>query len=257
MTRADEGDNAIVYIPTPAQVDLRESHSPNLLWGSGAGVAKSTGLRWDAYHWCRQIPNYEVLLLRRTFPELEETHLLAMSREAASVGATYKAGEKRLVWENGSFIKAGHCQDPRDYLKMLSREYDHIIFDEGTTFDRTQILEISSRARSSKPLVEARGGAYVRIGSNPGGPGHVFLKEFFIDKNPSSEEFPDYLPDDYAFMPGLLQDNPYLSPRYLRRLLQLEPARRDQLIDGDWSKFVGMFFDRFSLTQHVVAMEPV
>ena len=249
----DDPQSPIVYVPTPAQVDLRESVAPNLLWGSGAGVAKSTGLRRDAYHWCRQIPNYEVLLLRRTFPELEETHLLSMSREAMSVCATYRSGEKRLVWENGSFIKAGHCQDPKDYLKMLSREYDHIIFDEGTTFDRTQILEISSRARSSKPLVEARGGPFVRVGSNPGGPGHLFLKEFFIDKTPDREEFPDYMPEDYAFMPGLLQDNPYLSPRYLRRLLQLEPGRRSQLIDGDWNVFVGMFFSTFSASKHVAA----
>ncbi len=249
------GESPYVYVPTPAQVDLRESKAPNLLWGSGAGVSKSHGLRWDCYHWCKQIPNYEVLLMRRTFPELEETHLLAMARDQYVIGATYKPGEKRLVFENGSFIKAGHCQDPKDYVKMLSREYDHIVFDEGTTFDRTQLLEISSRARSTKPLVHQRGGEFVRIGSNPGGPGHVFLREFFIDKNPDPSEFPDYRAQDYAFMPGLLQDNPYLSPNYVLRLLQLEPERRDQLIDGDWTVFAGAFFGEFSLKKHVRSLE--
>jgi hypothetical protein len=101
-------------------------------------------------------------------------------------------------------------------------------------------------------MVRERGGEYVRIGSNPGGPGHMFLREFFIDKNPDPDEFPDYMPEDYAFMPGLLQDNPYLAPSYLRRLLQLEPGRRNQLIDGDWSTFVGQHFEMFNPAIHVV-----
>jgi hypothetical protein len=248
----DDPESPLVSVPTPAQVELREANTPNVLWGSGAGVAKSTGLRRDAYHWCRTIPGYTVLLMRRTFPELDETHLLHMAREAPKFGAAYKPGEKRMVWSNESSIKAGHCQDPKDYMKMQSREYDHIIFDEGTTFERSQMLEISSRARSTNPKVRERGGEYVRIGSNPGGPGHMFLREFFIDKNPDPDEFPDYMPEDYAFMPGLLQDNPYLAPSYLRRLLQLEPGRRNQLIDGDWSTFVGQHFEMFNPAIHVV-----
>ena len=249
-------NGSIRYLPTPAQVDLELDRTPNLLWGGAAGVAKTRGLREDAYQWCKTIPNYEVLLLRRTFPELEETHLLAMQREADELEATYKPGEKRLTWENGSFIKAGHCQDPKDYLKLLSREYDHIILDEAVTFEGKQVLEISSRARSAKRLVEERGGPFVRIGSNPGGPGHLFLLDFFIDKTPNADEYPNYDSAEYAFQPGLYTDNPYLSPRYLKRLKQLEPARRKQLLEADWTVFSGQYFENFSKTTHMVAAEP-
>jgi hypothetical protein len=35
-------------------------------------------------------------------------------------------------------------------------------------------------------------------------------------------------------------------------LLQLEPGRRNQLIDGDWSTFVGQHFEMFNPAIHVV-----
>jgi Terminase-like family. len=249
-----------LWVPTPAQVELREATVPNLLWGDSAGVAKSFGLRWNGISNCLDIPNYEVLLLRRTYPELEETHLKDMEREALLMNehgpmeAVYRKGERRLWFENGSFIKAGHCESESDMTKMLSREYDEIIFDEGSTLIPKTMLEISSRARSAKPLVVARGGAFVRTGSNPGGIGALYLKDFYIDRKPDPEEYPDYDPNDYGYIPGRLTDNPYLDVRYEKRLKQLGATRRRQLLAGDWSVFDGQFF-AFDSSIHVAALE--
>ncbi len=246
-----EGVSPFRYLPTPFGCEVRESRTPNLLGGGAAGGSKSHTARLDLYAWCMAIPNYEALLLRRTFPELESTHLLRMRREADIFGAKYTAVDKTITWPNGSFIKAGHCESPGDMIKYLSTEYDHAVFDEGSTFHPDVVLEISSRCRSSKPEVQARGGAFVRIYSNPGGIGALFLRDHFIDQTPDLERFPDYDVADYGFIRATVYDNPYLDPNYIKRLKQLPPKRQQQLLHGDWSAFDGQFFAAFDPQSHV------
>jgi hypothetical protein len=77
----------------------------------------------------------------------------------------------------------------------------------------------------------------------------------FIAKTPNAEDFPDYDLKDYAYQPGLYTDNPFLDEKYLKRLRNLEPARRKQLLEGDWSTFFGQFFD-WSPALHITEMEP-
>jgi hypothetical protein len=253
--RAVDGTARYLYLPTPAQVELRECRTKRLLWGGAAAGAKSHGLRWDAYRWCMEIPNYEVLLMRRTFPELESTHLLRMGREAESVGAKYRSQFRMMEWPNGSFIRAGHCESKADLTKLLSTEYDDARIDEASTFDGRLVREIVSRARSSKPLVKARGGAFGRLTSNPGGPGAVYLRDAYITHDMDRDEFPDYRPTEYTFIPARVSDNPYCSADYTGDLMELDRDRRAQLLDGNWDVHVGQFFENFNPDQHVVNME--
>ncbi len=244
--------NPYLYIPTPAQVELQECRTKKLLWGGAAGGAKSHGIRWDAYYWCAKIPNYECLLMRRTYPELESTHLLRMDRDQHALGAKYNSQKRTLTWPNGSFIKAGHCESKSDLSKLLSTEYDDARIDEGSTFERDLLIEIGTRVRSTKPEVLARGtDGFVRIGSNPGGVGAPYLEDAYIKKSMDPEEFPDYDPSDYTFIPARVRDNPYLSPMYEKELMQLRPKRRQQLLDGEWGVFDGQFFQAFDLPMHV------
>ena len=243
-----------LYLPTPAQVELRECSTKKLLWGGAAGGAKSHGLRWDAYYWCAKIPNYESLLMRRTYPELESTHLLRMEREQHVIGAKYNSQKRMMTWENGSFIKAGHCESKGDLTKLLSTEYDDARIDEGSTFDPPLLREIPTRVRSTKPEVVARGcDGFVRIGSNPGGVGAQYLEDAYITKDVDRDEFPDYAPDEYTFIPARIVDNPYLSVAYEKELKQLDKKRRQQLLDGEWGVFEGQFFSLFDPSVHVIS----
>lgn len=253
--RPEDASSPYLYLPTPAQVELRECKTKKLLWGGAAGGAKSHGLRWDAYFWCAQIEGYEVLLMRRTYPELESTHLLRMERDAKVLGAKYRSQHRMLEWPNGSFIKAGHCESKSDLSKLLSTEYDDIRIDEASTFEGKLIREIGSRARSAKPAVVERGGAYFRLGSNPGGVGALYLRDAYITKSLDLDEFPDYDASEYAFIPAKVSDNPFLDPTYEKELRQLDRGRREQLLDGSWDVFVGQFFADFSADLHVSAME--
>lgn len=243
-----------LYQPTPKQVEASRCPAPNLLYGGAAGGAKSHWLRWDFYKRCLAVPGYRALILRRTFPELERTHMREAMREAEALGAKYTDGLVRF--ENGSLIEFGHCQDDKAVAKYLSAEYDAIGPDEAATFEQDMLLEVMSRARSTKPGVMA----VVRATSNPGGAHTLWLRDFFILRQVDTETYPFYQPSDYAFIPSRLYDNPWLMDAdgtfrgYEKRLGVLSPERRKQLLEGDWTAISGQFFPEWREQRHVAAI---
>ena len=78
--------------------------------------------------------------------------------------------------------------------------------------------------------------------SNPGGPGHEFLKARFIGQ-PGARLRPT---TKRVFLPSSLRDNPSLGPEYAERLEALtDPVERARLRDGDWDASAGgLVFDR-------------
>lgn len=250
-----------LFCPVPKQVEFFElayalgkqaaadpaAGSGRVLFGGAAGPGKSHALRWALYRDCLRFKNLNCLLLRRTYGELEETHLREMAREQDLIGAKYVHGDKEMRFPGtGSVIKAGHCEAATDHFRYLSTEYDRIMFDELVTFDMGAALEIMSRARTSKEDVKAAGGAQVWAGSNPGGRGALWVKAFFVDRAVDPEQFPKYNPARYGYVHARLDDNPYIDPAYRQTLEEMPALRRRQLLDGDWLAFEGQFFDFLS-----------
>ncbi len=247
----------LLYVPTPRQVDFYETtrRVRRVLYGGQAGPGKSYALRWGLYRDCLSIKNLNCLLLRRTFKQLETTHLLDMAREARLLGADYLVGAKALKFQNGSVIQAGHCETRDDALNFLSTDYDRVVFDELVTFDRDPSLEIMSRARTSKPEVMKAGDAQVWAGTNPGGRGARWVRDFFIDHNVDRREFPKYRPERYGFVEATLADNPYISPQYREDLEDLPEMRKRQLLYGDWDAFEGQFFTDLHAGTHARSLQ--
>lgn len=191
---------------------------------------------------CLSVPNYRALLLRRTFPELRNTHIDKLIFEAKELGGEYFKSESVARFPNGSFIEVGHCEDESSVAKYLSTEYDAIYFDELVTFTDRQFLFISSRARSTKPGVKP----IVRAGSNPGGANSYWVKRYFILRDIQKHENEDYDPSEWAFVPARLDDNPHIDASYERRLMALPTeALRRAYRYGDWDVFEGQAFPEF------------
>jgi hypothetical protein len=113
----------------------------------------------------------------------------------------------------------------------------------------------------------------MRATSNPGGPGHQWVKKTFIDP---SEHNKSYWATDIdsgevitwpkghskegqplfkrKFIPATLFDNPYLSDDglYEANLLSLPEHQRRQLLEGDWDVNEGAAFPEFNRKIHVV-----
>lgn len=238
------------FVPLPRQVEAMEALEGTpvyIMIGGAAGGSKSKGLREIAHAECLKHPNFRVLLLRRTFSELQSNHIEDSTLEAPEMDAECVPSAKVVRYKNGAILQFGHCETSADAAKYLSSEYDLIIFDELVTFEEVQFLLISSRARSTKAGVRPK----ILCGTNPGGPQSHWVRMRFIDKNVDLEQFPDYDPADWLFIPSKLEDNPYLDKNYERKLLALPPEMRKAYRDGDWDIFPGQYFPEWRKATHV------
>lgn len=244
------GNKRCRFVPLPRQVEAEEAIAGTatyVLIGGAAGGSKSKGCREIAHKRGMTIPHYRILLLRRTYAQLEENHLRDVELEAPEMGAQFVPSAKLVRYPNGSTLRFGHCETVADAANYLSSEYDLIIFDELVTFEEAQFLLISSRARSTKPGVTPK----VLAGTNPGGPQSHWVRMRFIDKNVDLDDFPDYKPEDWQFIPSKLEDNPYLDSSYEKKLLALPKELRKAYRDGDWDIFPGQYFPEWRKAKHV------
>ncbi len=240
------------FVPLPRQVEAIEVvQDPNgptyLLIGGAAGGSKSRGVREIGHTFCLKTANSRVLLLRRTYKELDQTHLRDVELEAPEMGAVAVPSAKVVRYPNGSVMQFGHCETAADATNYLSAEYDLIIFDELVTFEETMFLLISSRARSTKKGIVPK----VIAGTNPGGPQSHWVRSRFIDHTVDRDQYPDYRPEEWAFIPSKLEDNPDLDQQYERKLLALPPELRKAYRDGDWDIVPGQYVPEFRRATHV------
>ena len=259
------------YVPTPKQTEYHETRltaallgypltqaNPdrprmNRLYGGAAGGGKSKSLRYDMYRKAVSIPGYTGAILRRTMPELKKTHLREMQRDAPKLGAEFLKSDSQMVFPNGSIIECGHCEDDDAVQKWLSAEYDQIGFDEGSTFEPDQYLEISTRARTSNPKVQEAGGPWCDVVTNPGGRCWGLLRDLFVTHTPDYDQYPGlrdvYDPRWFRYVKALLDDNPYIDPGYAKSLAMLSEARYEQLRWGAEFITEGAFFSTWRETR--------
>jgi hypothetical protein len=109
--------------------------------------------------------------------------------------------------------------------------------------------------------------------TNPGGPGHAWVKKMFIDPAPPNKAFNAtdidtnkvlMYPNGHSkageplfkrkFIPAMLVDNPYLYKQgdYEAMLLSLPEHQRKQLLEGNWDVAEGAAFPEFNRSVHVV-----
>lgn len=245
-----------LFVPLPKQVDFLASKAAYKLYGGSAGPGKSHTIRWGLYRLSRVIPNFRALLLRESYEELEQTHFADMEVEQELIGGRFIKGDHMMVWDdNKSRIIGGHMQDPRAIKRYLSTNYDVIACDEGSQYPPQSLMELSTRARTTKSAAKPYvGDGQFWVASNPGGPSTNMLEEFFISHTPNFEDAPqlakEYKPEEWEFIRALLDDNPYSAESYSRKLAVLPSWRYQQLRHGDWSAAEGAFFEDFAKHTH-------
>jgi len=260
-----------VHVPLPSQVPFYEAYAKYLLWGGQAGPGKSTGARRYLYNRSLRVPGHEALLLRENWDQLKANHTIKMAHEVPELGGKFYETDRLAVFGKGSdqsLIYCGHMAETDALQRYIGIEYGAIVADEASLYPVdadgvTPLAELSTRARRVYQEVWGPDGGKVPATvtprflpvTNPGGPSAAFLKDFFIDHAPDLERYPalreDYRPEEWAYLPARLDDNPYLDPQYERSLAVLNKTRYEQLRHGDWSVFSGQFFSEWQGRLHV------
>ncbi len=245
------------YQPFPRQRAFHESPAKYRLFGGAAGPGKSKALLMEAIAQSNETPRSDVLLMRKTFPELEGSLLLHFRRDIPrELYASFNESKRIVTWHNGSTLRFGYCARDNDIYQYQGNEFLFIGLDELTHFTLRQWQFLTSRNRCPvKGAFPCMAGA-----TNPGNIGHAWVKSLFIDKEPASGMDPrEYDRSQFDFVPARISDNPIYAndESYLSSLDHLPDMWKRAFLDGDWNVFAGQYFTNFELGKHTPRAESI
>ncbi|MDP2363652.1 MAG: hypothetical protein Q8M94_07775, partial [Ignavibacteria bacterium] len=254
---------------TPRQMDavaaLKFGLIKFLLYGGALGGGKSYFLRWIAvwllmrFSLIKGLKWVQVMLACEDYPSLKDRQLSKIAREFPTwLGKSHSDHKDYgrcfiLEPEYGNGVICFRNLD--DASKYQSAEFAAILVDELTKNDYDTFTFLRTRLRWPGLLdIEC---PFIG-GTNPGGIGHSFCKQIWMDKI-----FPDEFiqPIDYrsqfAYIPSKADDNPYLDSSYWAMLSTLPVHLRKAFKDGDWDCFVGQVFQEWAPPIHVIQPLPI
>lgn len=141
-----------------------------------------------------------------------------------------------------------------DPSKYYSAEFAAIAIEELTRHQLKVFNDLRFRLRW--PGIERpKFGA----GTNSGGPGHAWVKKYWILKDypPEFKGVDRYgkpydITEQFKRVTFRANDNPYLSPDYHTRNLTLPPDMAARVAHGNWDIFTGQYFPYFNPKIHVI-----
>jgi hypothetical protein len=237
---------------------LRSGNIKFLLYGGALGGAKSHFLRW--YLACRTIElfqktgirNIPVMLACEDYPALKDRQIVKISKEFPPwLGELYDKhkiyGSCFLLAEEygGGALCFRNLDDPSKYM---SSEWAAIGVDELTKNRYDVFTDLRMRLRY--PGLSDIDCQFIGA-TNPGGIGHGWVKQLWVDKMFSEEWIhPVDYRTTFAFVPALAEDNPYLDAGYWAMLQTLPQHLQGPFRRGDWNVFLGQAFPELSKITH-------
>ena len=178
------------------------------------------------------------------YPALHDRHLSKIPYEFPPYLGKYHAQQHEFILDDrfgGGVIAFRNLDDPSKYL---SSEFALIEVDELTknTKDTFNFL----RLRKRWPGIERTKFAGA---SNPGGVGHDWVKQLWIEGNFPTEEVER---EQFHFIKALPQDNKFLPQSYYVTLSSLPEKLRKAYRDGNWDVFEGQYFTEWDKEVHVI-----
>lgn len=230
-----------IDIPEPnvkQKIFLADTHR-HVAYGGARGGGKSWAVRVKALLLCLRWSGIKILIVRKTYKELTNNHIVPLQQMIPADVARYNKTEKVFTFVNGSTIWFGYCNNDSDLDQYQGAEYDVIFFDEATQLQESWIKKINLAVRQPNGLPKR---TYYTC--NPGGVSHNYIKRLFIEKRYEDAE----IPENYSFTQALVTDNKVLmemSPEYKAELEALPPKLREAWLYGSWDIFEGQFFEDF------------
>jgi len=263
----------VIFQPNPGpQTEFLSAGEQEVLYGGAAGGGKSFAMLADPVRYLNN-PSFRGLLVRRSTEELRE--LISVSKQIypeAIPGIKFMERDKTWVAPSGATLWLSYLDRDDDVTRYQGQAFSWIGFDELTQWPSPYPWNyMRSRLRTTR---DSNLKLYQRATTNPGGPGHSWVKKLFIDPSPTNKSFwatdgetgkTIRWPKGHSregeplfkrrFIPATLFDNPYLSDDglYEANLLSLPEHQRKQLLQGDWDVNEGSAFPEWNRNIHVIS----
>ena len=249
MAREVNFDELIHFTDRQKEARKATKEGKYILYGGAMGGGKSYWLRWQNIDlltdWAAKgHKGVRVGLFCEDYPALKDRHLSKVDFEFPTwLGTMNKADyEFKLSPEYGSGVLCFRNLD--DASKYQSAEFAAISIDELTKNKKETFDFLRTRLRW--PKIED---VKFLAGSNPGGIGHEWVKQYWLDKKYPLEEEEGHL---FKFVKALPTDNPHLTESYYVMLKGLPEKLRKAFLEGNWDVFEGQFFTEFDREKHVI-----
>jgi hypothetical protein len=224
------------HVPSAHQQAFLWLPQMEAMYGGAAGGGKSDALLMASTQYV-DVSGYAALLLRRSYSDLDKANALIPRSRLWLAGTDAKWNENKHKWTfpTGATLEFGFVRHVNDLMQYQSAEYQFIGIDELTQWPKFFYTFLFSRLRK----VEEHGDLPLRMRSatNPGGPGHEWVKQRFVEQSETldnGDPNPEY-DEDRIFIPAKLDDNVHINREsYLHSLSFLDPELQQQLLDGSW-----------------------
>jgi hypothetical protein len=258
----------VIWQPQPGpQTALLECPVFEVFYGGARGGGKTESSIGDWLQHSSMYGEHAIgIFFRRKLVQLAE--VIARTKQLfPKLGAKYNEQKKEWLMPNGARLKFAYLERDSDAEEYQGHSYTRIYIEELTNFP--------SPSPINKLRATLRSGAGVpcgmRLTGNPGGPGHSWVKQRYIDPDPRGynviwEECELEIEGqkvtvrlNRVFIPSKIGDNMLImknDPTYILRLRQSgSEALVRAWLEGDWSIIDGAYFDEFDPTVHVLSMD--
>lgn len=223
-----------------------------VFYGGARGGGKTDGMlgEWAAH--AGKYGEYAIgVFFRRELTQLDEA--IERSKQIYSkLGADWSEQKKQWTFPNGARLKFRYLEHDKDAENYQGHSYTRVYFEELTNFpDQGPVMKLKATLRSANGVP-----CRFRATGNPGGPGHHWVKDRYIDPAPLGYKVITEDGLSRVFIPSKLTDNPKLTdsdPTYVNRLKQSGSEKLvSAWLDGDWSVVEGAFFSEWNSRKHVI-----
>jgi hypothetical protein len=193
-----------------------------------------------------------------------DNHIRKIKMEIPEELGTYNSKEDRFVFKNGSGINFCYCEREDDVRRYQGAEMHWLGIDEASHLSEFQITYLRGRVRlgSWSPAQDNDRLPRIVLASNPGGPGHQFLKDtFIVPSEPMTYFYDASMADDKIegdrgwksiFIPARMTDNKFIESGYAGQFKSLPPEMARALTEGDWDAVVGAALHNLSRDRHEI-----
>ncbi|MGI6168257.1 MAG: phage terminase large subunit [Christensenellales bacterium] len=256
------------YEPTQRQALFHASSADEVLFGGAAGGGKSVAIVMEALLRCLRYPGSRAYVFRRTYRELDDVLLPILRERTPKELGQYDGSSRTMRLVNGSEIRLRHCCADQDRFRYQGAEIHFLFIDELTHFTKEVFDFLKSRLRAARALALR---PCVRCTANPGGIGHAWVKQYFVDCG-AGRVFEERVLSavlgkerkvSRLYVPARATDNPHIGEDYIFELEQKPRALRDALLYGSWDAFDGQVFcewrddlEHYGDRKHTHVIEP-